>query len=121
MGDATTPEVISVGFSWTTGTVSVTATEGPFPTRLRRSGYDNRTANGLGTIQMVTPQIVKWDFPNRSEPWDRYTGAIGILRIKFVPEPYGWGMLAAGLGLLTVLYRVQTRRHRSSSAVRRMN
>jgi hypothetical protein len=103
MGDATTPEVISVGFPWTTGTVSVTATEGPFPTRLRRGGYDNRTANGLGTIQMVAPQIVKWDFPNRSAPWDRYTGAIGILRIKFVPEPNLSLILVTGIGLLTVL------------------
>ena len=102
MGDATTPEVISVGFSWTTGTVSVTATEGPFPTRLRRSGYDNRTANGLGTIQLVAPQIVKWDFPNRGEPWDRYTGGIGILRIKFVPEPSGWLMMIAGIAFLSI-------------------
>jgi hypothetical protein len=105
MGDATTPGVISVGFPWTTGTVSVTATEGPFPTRLRRSGYDNRTANGLGTIQMVAPQIVKWDFPNRSEPWDRYTGAIGILRIKFVPEPSGWVMVIAGAAFLSIEYK----------------
>ncbi|MBW1845298.1 MAG: SUMF1/EgtB/PvdO family nonheme iron enzyme, partial [Deltaproteobacteria bacterium] len=107
MGDATTPEVISVGFSWTTGTVSVTATEGPFPTRLRRSGYDNRTANGLGTIQMVTPRIVKWDFPNRSAPWDRYTGAIGILRLKFVPEPSGWVMMIAGVAFLSIGYKTR--------------
>ena len=33
---------------------------------------------------MVAPQLVKWEFPDRSEPWDRHTGAIGILRIKFV-------------------------------------
>jgi hypothetical protein len=105
MGAATTPELILLGFSWTTGTVSVTATEGPFPTRLRRNGYDNRTPNGNGTIQMVTPQIVKWDFPNRSEPWDRYTGAIGILRIKFVPEPSRWVMMLAGITFLSIAYK----------------
>jgi hypothetical protein len=42
--------------------------------------------------------------PGRDAPWDRHTGAIGILRIKFVPEPAGPAMLAAGVGLLTVLY-----------------
>jgi hypothetical protein len=104
-GDATTPSVTPVGFPWTTGTVSVTATAGPFPTRFRRSGYDNRTANGLGTIQMVAPQIVKWDFPNRSAPWDRYTGAIGILRLKFVPEPSGWVMMIAGVAFLSIGYK----------------
>jgi hypothetical protein len=105
MGDATTPEVISVGFPWTTGTVSVMATNGPFPTRLRRSGYDNRTANGFGTIQLVAPQIARWDFPNRGEPWDRYTGGIGILRVKFVPEPSGWVMMIAGIAFLSIGYK----------------
>jgi formylglycine-generating enzyme required for sulfatase activity len=105
MGDATTPEVIFVGFPWTTGTASVTATAGSFPTRFRRSGYDNRTANGLGMIQMVAPQIVKWDFANRGEPWDRYTGAIGILRLKFVPEPSGWVMVIAGAAFLSIEYK----------------
>jgi hypothetical protein len=105
MGDATTPEVISVGFAWTTGVVSVTATHGLFPTRFRRSGYDNRTANGLGAIQLVAPQVTRWEFPNRGEPWDRYTGAIGILRVRFVPEPSGWAMLLAGIAFLWLAYR----------------
>jgi len=64
---------------------------------------------GLGTIQLVAPQLAKWEFPNRPAPWDRHTGAIGILRIKFIPEPSGWTMLSAGLGLLVVLYRVRGR------------
>jgi hypothetical protein len=46
-------------------------------------------------------------FPNRSDPWDRHTGAIGILRIKFVPEPSGWVMLVTGVGFLMVLYRMR--------------
>jgi hypothetical protein len=36
-------------------------------------------------------------------------GMIGILRIKFVPEPSGWVVLVAGIGLLVVLYRVRGR------------
>ncbi len=109
MGKATTAGITTWGFPWTTGVVSVTATGGPFPTLFRRSGYDSRTSNGLGTIQLVAPQLAQWQFPNRDAPWDRHTGAIGILRIKFVPEPSGWGMLSAGLGLLVVLYRVRGR------------
>jgi hypothetical protein len=52
------------------------------------------------------------EFPDRSGPWDRHTGAIGILRIKFVPEPSGWGVLVVGVGFLGVLYRRHDRRSR---------
>jgi hypothetical protein len=110
MGKATTAYITTLGFPWTTGEVSITATAGPFPTRFKRSGYDNRTSKGLGTIQMVAPQLVRWEFANRSGPWDRHTGAIGILRIKFVPEPSGWVMLVAGVGVLLMLYRWHGRR-----------
>jgi hypothetical protein len=104
-GKATTAQITTLGFPWTTGVVSVTATGGPFPTSFRRSGYDNRTARGLGAIQLVAPQVVRWNFPGRSAPWDRHTGAIGILRIKFVPEPSGWVVLVTGVGILMVFYR----------------
>jgi hypothetical protein len=33
------------------------------------------------------------------------TGGIGILKIKFVPEPQTWAMLVAGVSLLAVGYR----------------
>jgi hypothetical protein len=105
MGKATTANITTLGLPWTTGTVSITATGGPFPTLFRRTGYDHRTSKGLGTIQLVAPQLVRWEFPNREAPWDRHTGAIGILRIKFVPEPSGWVMLVAGVGFLVMLYR----------------
>jgi hypothetical protein len=103
MGKATTAYITTLGFPWTTGTVSITATAGPFPTLFRRSGYDQRTAKGLGTIQLVAPHLVKWNFPDRSGPWDRHTGAIGVLRIKFVPEPSGWVMFAVGVGFLVMV------------------
>jgi len=115
MGRATTVYMTPWGLPWTTGVVSISATEGPFPTRFRRSGYDNRTANGLGTIQLVAPHLVQWDFRNRNEPWDRYTGTIGILRIQFVPEPAGWAMLAAGAGWIALFGR----RRRRGQASRR--
>jgi hypothetical protein len=54
--------VTSWGFPWTTGMVSITATRGPFPTLFQRTGYDNRTSKGLGTIQMV--DLVLYGEPN---------------------------------------------------------
>ena len=101
------------GFPWTTGMVTITATDGFFPTLFQRTGFDNRTSMGLGTVQLVAPQLVKWDFPGRDAPWDRHTGAIGILRIKFVPEPSGWMMLLAGAGFLAALYQNSRRRRLS--------
>jgi hypothetical protein len=62
---------------------------------------------GQGTVQLVAPQLVKWDFPDRDVPWDRHTGAIGILRIKFVPEPSQLVMLAAGVGVLLALAKLR--------------
>lgn len=110
MGKATTVYMTPWGLPWTTGTVSVTATAGSFPTRFQRRGYDNRTGKGQGTIQLVAPHLVKWDFKKRDAPWDRHAGAIGILRIKFVPEPSGWAVLAAGLVFAAVFYRRHDRR-----------
>jgi hypothetical protein len=107
MGKATTVYMTPWGLPWTTGAVSITATGGPFPTRFRRTGYDHRTSKGLGTIQLVAPQLVRWEFPDRDAPWDRHTGAIGILRIKFVPEPSGGSMLASGLAILIMIYERQ--------------
>jgi hypothetical protein len=109
MGKAATASITAWGFPWTTGSVSITATAGPFPTLFRRQGYDNRTSQGLGTIQLVAPQIAQWSFPDRDAPWDRHTGAIGILTLRFVPEPRGWLMLVAGLGCLVALWRVRGR------------
>jgi hypothetical protein len=102
------PYTTTVGvsaFPWTTGTVSVTATRGYFPTVLQRKGYDSRTSLGAGTIQMVTPMLTRWKSPGTQYE----KGAIGILRIVFTPEPSGWLLLVAGLGVLVVLHRVTRR------------
>jgi hypothetical protein len=104
---------VVTGFPWTTGRVSVSAAGGSgFPTRLVRSGYDNRTPDGAGTIQMVTPRLTHWA---AGAHW----GDIAVLRIQFAPEPAGWVLLAAGLSLVAVLHHSgagRTRRGRNSSA-----
>jgi hypothetical protein len=96
-------------FPWTTGSVTVTAVgNGPHKTVHYARGYDNRnttTPNGMGTIQLVTPLVTNWTQPALVID----TAGVGILRIKFVPEPQTWAMLVAGVSLLGVVYRIRGR------------
>jgi hypothetical protein len=94
-------------FPWATGSITLTATgRGPHKTVHYTKGSDNRTAtSGKGTIQMVTPVITRWLQPAVNFE----TGGVGILRIKFVPEPQTWAMLFAGVSLLGVGYRMRGR------------
>jgi hypothetical protein len=102
-----TVNVYGSRFPWTTGSVTVKATvRGPHETVHYAKGYDNRNAtipNGTGTIQLVTPVLTRWYQPAANYE----TAGIGILRIKFVPEPQRWAMLVAGISLLAVAYRMQ--------------
>jgi hypothetical protein len=95
-------------FPWTTGSVTVTAKgRGPHKTVHYAQGFDNRnttTPSGKGTIQLVTPIITRWLGYENYE-----TGGIGILRIKFIPEPHSWAMLLAGASLLGVGHRLRGR------------
>ncbi len=96
-----TSVAVVTGFPWTTGQVSVVAAGGSsFPTSLVRSGYDNRTDQGGGTIQMVTPRLTHW-------AGGAHWGDIAILKVKFVPEPKAWLMLVAGLGLRGAMHRAR--------------
>jgi hypothetical protein len=96
-------------FPWTTGTVKVTATgRGPHKTVHYAQGYDNRnttTPTGKGTVQLVTPVLTRW----LRQCCKYETVGIGILRIKFVPEPQLWSALVAGVSLLGVGYRMRGR------------
>jgi hypothetical protein len=93
-------------FPWTTGTVSVTAKyRGPHPTIEVRKGYDNRTSQGMGTIQLVTPLLTRWLLPGSNYE----TGGVGVMRLQFVPEPRSWLLLVAGLSTLGLLYRLRGR------------
>ena len=94
-------------FPWTTGSVTLTATgRGPHKTVHYTQGFDSRTAtSGKGTIQLVTPVLTRWLQPAVNFE----TGGVGILRIKFVPEPQTWAMLIAGVSLLGVGFRMRGR------------
>jgi hypothetical protein len=92
-------------FSWTTGTVSITALHGPFPTVQARNGFDNRDAQGAGEIQMVTPMLSRWVWLAGNYE----TASIGHIKLDFAPEPQEWLMLAAGVSMLGLLYRSNRR------------
>jgi hypothetical protein len=104
-----TVDVIGSRFPWMTGSVTVTAKDrGPHSTVHYHKGYDNRntsTPTGTGTLQLVTPVLTRWYQPAANYE----TAGIGILRIKFLPEPQAWAMLAAGISFLSVVYRLRAR------------
>ena len=87
--------------------VTVTAVgRGPFKTVHYGQGYDNRNpVSGKGTIQLVSPVMTRWLQPAANFE----TAGIGILRIKFVPEPQTWVVLVAGASLLCVGARMRGR------------
>ena len=95
--------------AWTTGLAVVSGVRGAYPTIIVRSGYDNRTSMGSGTVQLVSPHLVNWiglTCPfSGCTPRSETTAGIAILRLQFVPEPSAVLMLVAGVGLLSVLYR----------------
>jgi hypothetical protein len=101
-------------FPWTTGSVTVTAVgRGPHKTVHYAKGYDNRTpTSGMGTIQLVSPTLTRW-----LEPAANFeTVGIGILRLKFAPEPRGWATLLAGIAALAF---ARTQRESRANSVRR--
>merc|ERR1712034_114294 len=52
--------VEAVVLSWTTGTITMTATGGPIKTIMHRAGGDARSEFGAGEIQMVSPMLTRW-------------------------------------------------------------
>lgn len=97
------------GTRWTTGTAAVYVEAGVFQTILKRTGYDFTsmvpTAMGgasttVRNIQLVTPVITHWIGPG----FQTHTGQIGILKLSITPEPKALLLLAAGGGLLALLY-----------------
>jgi hypothetical protein len=103
LGQFSSAMLVGSRFPWTTGTATVTAVgRGPHKTVHYAKGYDNRTpTHGRGTIQLVTPVLTHW-----LRPVPKFeTVGVGILRIKFAPEPHAWWMLIAGISCLGVLAR----------------
>jgi hypothetical protein len=106
-GFANTTTVAAYAFSWTTGTVTVTAIGGPFGSIMTRKGYDFRSPHGGGEIQMVSPALTRWIFGDGALAYQ--TAMVGILQVSVAPEPHEWMLLGAGLSMLGLLYRANRR------------
>jgi hypothetical protein len=95
---------VGSGTLWTTGQVGAFAKTGAYYTSQWRTGYDNRDSQGYGNIQLVTPTITHWLSPG----FNTHTAQIGMLTLS-VPEPGAVLLLAAGGGVLGLLYWVSRR------------
>jgi hypothetical protein len=104
------------GFPWTTGMVVAMAPEASgfgdysFPYTYRSAtGTDQRTAKGIGNLQLVTPVVVRHREKGSGLGFYHQAG-VAILSMRFVPEPSAGVQLIAGLSALAVLYRCNRRR-----------
>ncbi len=103
------------GFPWDTGTVgAVAAVVGTFSsTTTSAMGTDLRSPSGLGTLQLVSPFLVrvKSHPPGCGGCENRYFyGGTARAELHFVPEPGATALLAAGLAGLAVLFHWSKRR-----------
>ena len=104
---ATIPVTASgANFAWTTGTVMAFDDLGNFTTTRTRTGADSRNAAGtLGTLQLVTANVLLI----------RGLSPIGLattaeMTIEFLPEPAATALLASGALLLGGLYTLRRRK-----------
>jgi len=104
-GNTLANQARGTGTLWTTGSVTVYATQGSFTTILHRTGYDTTTPGGVRNLQLVTPALTHWSRPG----FEDHTGHIGILTLQ-VPEPAHVALFAAGVGALVLLHRASRRR-----------
>jgi len=102
LGGSITPYSVPVRFGrWTTGNVQLTgiltSTFGGGTTTISLSGFDARSAQGLGTLQLVTPLQIG---PHPAAPMSGAMGGFAVLELQFVPEPASLALL--GFGALAV-------------------
>jgi hypothetical protein len=102
-GNTSALQARGTGTLWTTGTVTAWAKAGYFTTILRRTGYDFTSGTGttkVRNIQLVTPVLVHWIGPGVQT----HAGHIGFINLTITPEPEALLLLAAGGGVLALLY-----------------
>ena len=94
--------ITAFGNGWTTGTVQVIGTTGPFNGQLlaQATGTDQRTAGGAGTIVLVTPTLARTNVAGSEN-----LPLITSLTLNFVPEPGTLLLLGSGIAGLAMLGR----------------
>lgn len=103
------------GFPWDTGVVGAVAAVARTysSTTASAEGTDLRSASGMGTLQLVTPFLVRVkshppDCGGCENKW--FYAGTARAELRFVPEPGATTLLAAGTGFLLVLFRHAKRR-----------
>jgi hypothetical protein len=94
--------VTVVGRAWTTGSVQLLGTAGPFAGQLlgQAQGTDTRSAGGAGSIVLVTPTLIRTNIAGSEN-----IPLISVLTVNFVPEPATLLLVGSGLAGLTALSR----------------
>lgn len=125
-GSVSLPTLVTAtvwGFPWDTGTVgAVAAVAGTLsPTTTAAEGSDLRSPSGLGTLQLVTPFLVRVksrppDCGGCENQW--FYAGTARAELRFVPEPAAITLLAAGLGSLAVLSHWSRRARRRAPRTR---
>jgi hypothetical protein len=82
-----------LGGTWTTGWVTITGVGPSSNLSAALAGSDARTANGLGTLTLVTPIRI-------SHSQLGSVAAFGVLQLTFAPEPGAAALLLAAAALL---------------------
>lgn len=96
--------------TWTTGALTLTDLQYIGPTSPTTAGFDQRTAGGLGFLQLVTPIRHETAGSSPLFPAGNRNGAFARLRLEFVPEPARFVMFAWGASLLFFAARQRARR-----------
>jgi hypothetical protein len=105
-GNLSVTQARATATPWTTGSVTVYALVGANKVITHEAGFDTTTPGGVRNIQLVTPMLTHWI----GVGFQGHDGQIGILKLRIVPEPSAILMLAAGAGVLALLYRASRRR-----------
>ncbi len=97
------------GGPWTVGTVSARAPAdtGLLATTintLTAKGTDQRTPQGVGNLQLVSPFLVRGLDDDTGDPI-YYRAGVAVMSLRFVPEPAAVLQLVSGLTGLAVMYR----------------
>jgi hypothetical protein len=94
------------GAPWRTGVAQVTTADGA---KFKRTGFDHRTPNFMGTIQYVTPTRVTTNISGSES-----LAGFGTLQLQFVPEPSTASLVSAGIVAIGWLTRRGSRQRRAA-------
>jgi hypothetical protein len=95
-----------LGVNATTPTKTIMIMEAPtaIPSTVTATAFDNRTAGGLGTVQLVAPVIAKIFGGNLGN-----LPVVGVLTLQFVPEPGTLLLVGSGIDGLVAYGRKRAR------------